>query len=135
MKELHEYVHENDLDRDRRALTSQRRVIIVTPALTAEQERLKKNEEERKKAEEEKTRKLLKAKGGSMKPTRPLSRERKAALSAENAEIKSARKENKELLKKIVSLEATIRSSIERTPRTVHENESQVPQVPLLRQI
>ena len=46
VKELHEYVHENDLDRDKRALTNQRCVIIVTPALTAKQERLKKTEDE-----------------------------------------------------------------------------------------
>ena len=43
--------------------------------------------------------------------------ERKAVLSAKYAKIKNAEKEKKELLKKIASLKATIRSSIERTPQ------------------
>ena len=116
MKELHEYVHENDLDRDRRALTNQRRVIIVTPALTAKQERLKKNEEERKKAEEEKARKLLERKKRADEANARSIEERKAVLSAKDAKIKNAEKEKKELLKEIASLKATIRSSTERTP-------------------
>ena len=117
VKELHEYVHENDLDRDRRALTNQRRVIIVTPALTAKQERLKKNEEERKKAEEDKARKLFDRKRQADEANARSIEERKAVLSAKDAKIKNAEKEKKELLKKIASLKATIRSSIERTPQ------------------
>ena len=136
VKELHAYVHQNDLDRDKRALTNQRCVIIVTPALTAKQERLKKNEEERKKAEEEKAKKLLEHKKRLDEAvSRSNKEERKAVLSAKDAEIKKAMKENKELLKKIASLEAQIRSSTEQTPQTVLGNESQVLQVPLLRQI
>jgi septal ring factor EnvC (AmiA/AmiB activator) len=116
VKELHALVHKNDLDRDKRALTNQRCVIIVTPALTAKQERLKKNEEERKNAEEEKARKLLERKKQADEANARSIEERKAVLSAKDAQIKYAEKEKKELLKEIASLKATIRSSTERTP-------------------
>ena len=118
VKELHEYVHQNDLDRDKRALTNQRCVIIVTPALTAKQERLKKNEEERKKAEEEKAKKLLEHKKRLDEAVSRSKEEKKAALSAKDAEIKKAMKENKELLQKIASLEAQVRSKTEQTPQS-----------------
>ena len=117
VKELHAYVHQNDLDRDKRALTNQRCVIIVTPALTAKQERLKKNEEERKKAEEDKARKLFDRKRQADEANARSIEERKAVLSAKDAKIKNAEKEKKELLKEIASLKATIRSNTERTPQ------------------
>ena len=41
-------------NRDQRALSQQRCVILLTPELTAKQANLKKNEEQRKKNEEEK---------------------------------------------------------------------------------
>lgn len=57
VKELYEYTDQDDLEREKRALTQQRCVILVTPTLTDKQALLKRNEEKRKKNEEEKQKK------------------------------------------------------------------------------
>ena len=53
VKELDEFTDVSDLERDKRALSQQRCVLLTTPTLTAKQARLKKNEEERKKKAKE----------------------------------------------------------------------------------
>ena len=98
-------------------MTNQRCVIIVSPALTAEQERPKKNKEERKKVEEKNARKLLEHNRRLDEATLRSKEERKAALSAKEAEIKKAKKENEEIPEKMASLEAQVRSNTEQTPQ------------------
>ena len=115
VKELHAYVHPNDLDRDKRALTHQRCVIIVTAALTARQERLRKNEEERKKAEEEEAKKQLERQRQLGEASLNKEAHRKEVLRSKDAEIKDLKKRLKESEAKIASLEAQIRSNTEQT--------------------
>ena len=61
VKELHELTASEDLGRDSRAITQQRCVLLVGPALSQKQERLKQNEEKRRKRAKELEEKRKKA--------------------------------------------------------------------------